>query len=129
MIYQFIAIQKAAAAALADPTIPSQVREKYRRRLEKLVGVLRSVGFDCEMPGGTYFLYTKSPKGAGEQTFANASEAGQFLIKELSISTVPWDDCGAYTRFSVTYEAHDETAEDELMAELHKRLSQAQLTF
>lgn len=126
---QFIAIQKAAAAALADHTIPNQVREKYRRRLEKLVGVLRSVGFECEMPGGTYFLYTKSPKSAGELTFSNASEAGQFLIKELSISTVPWDDCGAFTRFSVTYEAHDEAAEDELMAELHSRLSQAQLTF
>jgi LL-diaminopimelate aminotransferase len=81
------------------------------------------------MPGGTYFLYTKSPKGAGERTFENASEAGQFLIKELSISTVPWDDCGAYTRFSVTYEAPNEAAEDELMAELHNRLSQAQLRF
>ena len=82
------------------------------------------------MPGGTYFLYTKAQKGGtSEQTFANASEAGQFLIKRTVISTVPWDDCGAYTRFSVTYEAHDETAEDELKAELHKRLSQAQLTF
>ena len=126
---QFIAIQKAAAAALGDPHIPHQVREKYRRRLEKLVGVLRSVGFQCEMPGGTYFLYTKSPKAAGDQSFANASEAGQFLIKELSISTVPWDDCGAFTRFSVTYEAHDETAENELMADLHGRLLQAQLKF
>ena len=65
------------------------------------------------MPRGTYILYPKSPKGAGELTFANASEAGQFLIKELSISTVPWDDCGAFTRFSVTYEARDEAAEEE----------------
>ena len=64
---QFIAIQKAAAAALADPEIPRRVREKYRRRLEKLVGVLRAVGFDCEMPGGTYFLYTKCPVGAGDR--------------------------------------------------------------
>ena len=126
---QFIAIQKAAAAALADPDIPGQVREKYRRRLEKLVGVLRAVGFECEMPGGTYFLYTKSAKGAGDLVFANASEAGQFLIKDLSISTVPWDDCGAFTRFSVTYEAEDEAAEDALMAELHHRLSGARLKF
>ena len=126
---QFIAIQKAAAAALADPDIPRQVREKYRRRLEKLVGVLRAVGFECEMPGGTYFLYTKSPTGAGDLAFANASEAGQFLIKELSISTVPWDDCGAFTRFSVTYEAEDEAAEDDLMAELHRRLAGARLKF
>ena len=51
------------------------------------------------MPGGTYFLYTKSPVGAGDRTFATAQEASQFLIHELSISTVPWDDCGAYLRF------------------------------
>ena len=126
---QFIAIQKAAAAALADPEIPRLVREKYRRRLEKLVGVLRAAGFDCEMPGGTYFLYTKSPVGAGDRTFATAQEASQFLIHELSISTVPWDDCGAYLRFSATYEAEDESVEDELMAETHARLQRARLKF
>ena len=126
---QFIAIQKAAAAALADPEIPRRVREKYRRRLEKLVGVLRAVGFDCEMPGGTYFLYTKSPVGAGDRVFATAQEAGQFLIHELSISTVPWVDCGGYLRFSATYEAEDEAAEDDLMAEAHARLQRARLKF
>ena len=126
---QFIAIQKAAAAALATPEIPRQVREKYRRRLEKLVGVLRAVGFECEMPGGTYFVYTKSPKGAGDLVFANASEAGQFRNKALSISTVPWDDCGAFTRLPVTYEAPDEAAADDLMAELGSRPSGARLKF
>jgi LL-diaminopimelate aminotransferase len=126
---QFIAIQKAAAAALADPAIPRQVREKYRRRLEKLVGVLRAAGFDCEMPGGTYFLYTKAPRGAGDQVFATAQEVSQFLIRDLSISTVPWDDCGAFLRFSATYEAEDEAAEDELMAEAHARLQRARLKF
>jgi LL-diaminopimelate aminotransferase len=126
---QFMAIQKAAAAALADADIPRRVREKYRRRLEKLVGVLRAVGFDCEMPGGTYFLYTKSPVGAGDRVFANAQEASQFLIHEMSISTVPWDDCGAYLRFSVTYEAEDEVAEDDLMAETFARLQRSRLKF
>ena len=126
---QFIAIQKAGIAALADPNIPQQVREKYRRRLEKLVGVLRAVGFKCEMPGGTYFLYTKSPRGAGDLQFQTGQDASQFLISELSISTVPWDDCGNYLRFSVTYEAEDSDAEDELMAEMHTRLSHARLKF
>ena len=126
---QFMAIQKAAAAALDDPEIPKRVREKYRRRLEKLVGVLRASGFDCEMPGGTYFLYTKSPKGAGNQSFSTAQDASQFLIREHSISTVPWDDAGPHLRFSVTYEASDEAAEDELMAETHARLSLARLKF
>jgi LL-diaminopimelate aminotransferase len=105
------------------------VREKYRRRLEKLVGVLRAVGFDCDMPGGTYFLYTQAPRGAGDRAFATAQDASQFLIHELSISTVPWDDCGAYLRFSVTYEAEDEAAEDDLMAETHARLTRARLKF
>jgi LL-diaminopimelate aminotransferase len=126
---QFMAIQKAGAAALADPEIPRRVREKYRRRLEKLVGVLRAVGFECDMPGGTYFLYTKSPKGAGDRVFATAQDASQFLIHDLSISTVPWDDCGAYLRFSATYEAEDESVEDDLMAETHARLSRARLKF
>jgi LL-diaminopimelate aminotransferase len=124
-----MAIQKAAAAALADPEIPRMVREKYRRRLEKLVGVLRASGFECEIPGGTYFLYSRSPKGAGDRGFATAQDASQFLIHDLSISTVPWDDCGAYLRFSVTYEAEDETIEDDLMAELHARLQRARLKF
>ena len=59
---QFIAIQKAAAAALDDPEIPRRTCAKYRRRLEKLVATLNRCGFDCRMPGGTYFLYTRSPK-------------------------------------------------------------------
>ena len=81
------------------------------------------------MPGGTYFLYTKSPVGAGDRVFTTAQEASQFLIHDLSISTVPWDDCGAYLRFSATYEAEDEAAEDDLMAEAHARLQRARLKF
>ena len=126
---QFMAIQKAGVAALADAAIPRAVRAKYRRRLEKLVAVLRRVGFDCRMPGGTYFLYAQSPRGAGARSFASAQEASQFLIHDLSVSTVPWDDCGAYLRFSVTYEAADEAAENDLMAETLARLSGARLTF
>ncbi len=60
---QFIAIQKAAAAALDDPDIPERTRQKYHRRLKKLVDALGRCGFACRMPGGTYFLYTPGPKG------------------------------------------------------------------
>lgn len=120
---QFIAIQKAAAAALDDPSIPRAVRTKYQRRLQKLVATLRRIGFDCTMPGGSYFLYTPSPQGIeGGPTFANAEAASQYLITEHSICTVPWDDAGAFLRFSVTYEAADEAAEDELMQETESRL-------
>ena len=127
---QFIAIQKAGAAALDDASIPTQVREKYRRRLEKLVTMLKACGFQCEMPGGTYFLYTKSPRGiAGGPQFENAEAASQYLITQKSICTVPWDDAGAFLRFSVTYVAKDEAAEDALMQETAERLADIQFEF
>jgi LL-diaminopimelate aminotransferase len=127
---QFIAVQKAAAAALDDASIPRVTREKYERRLQKLVTALRACGFDCRMPGGTYFLYARSPKGmAGGKCFTNAEAASQFLIAEHSICTVPWDDAGSFLRFSVTYEAADEAAEDALMAETQRRLKSLHLEF
>ena len=127
---QFIAVQKAAAAALDDPSIPGNAREKYCRRLHKLVATLRDCGFACEVPGGTYFLYTASPKGlAGGVCFETAEAASQFLITEHSICTVPWDDAGSFLRFSVTYEAADEAAEDALMAETGRRLKSLNLEF
>jgi len=127
---QFIAIQKSAAAALDDLEIPHKTREKYGRRLRKLVTTLKECGFDCQMPGGTYFLYTASPKGlAGGICFASAEAASQFLITEHSICTVPWDDAGSFLRFSVTYEADDETAENDLMAETQRRLKSLRLEF
>jgi len=125
-----MAIQKAAAAALDDSTIPVAVRTKYERRLRKLVATLARVGFDCHMPGGTYFLYTPSPQGiAGGPRFDSAEAASQYLITEHSICTVPWDDAGAYLRFSVTYEAADEAAEDALMAMTEERLRKIQPVF
>ena len=126
---QFMAIQQAAALALRTPDIPQRIRAKYRRRLEKLVAALRQVGFRCQMPGGTYFLYTRAPVAAGGQRFANAEEAAHYLIYQQSICTVPWDDAGPYLRFSVTYQAADEAAEDALMAETVRRLSTLRLEF
>ncbi len=126
---QFIAIQKAAAAALDDDRIPQRVNAKYRRRLEKLVATLQSCGFQCRLPGGSYFLYTKAPRASESGPLSSAEAASQYLITQHSMVTVPWDDAGQYLRFSVTYEAADEAAEDALMAEAKRRLQAAQLVF
>jgi len=114
---QFMATQKAAAAAL-------RIRTKYERRLRKLVATLREIGFQAEMPGGTYFLYTPAPRGLENgPTFASAEDASQFLIRERSICTVPWDDAGPHLRWSVTYIAPTEADEDALMTALKQRLA------
>ena len=42
---------------------------------------------------------------------------------------MPWDDAGPFVRFSVTYEAADEAAEDALMQEAASRLAQAKFVF
>ena len=105
---QFMAIQQAARAALDHPEIADRIRDKYRRRLQKLVTALNAVGFTAKMPGGTYFLYAKAPKSCRSLAFGSAEEASQFLIEEQSVVCVPWDNAGAYLRFSVTYLAKDE---------------------
>ncbi len=126
---QFMAVQHAAAQALRTPEIPVQIRAKYKRRLEKLVAALKEVGFRCAMPGGTYFLYTKTPVAAGGRSFGNAEEASQYLIHDQSVCCVPWDDAGAFLRFSVTYIAKDEAEEDQLMTETIARLKGMNLRF
>ncbi len=126
---QFKAIQHAACAGIADIQLSEGIREHYRRRLTKLVQVLQRVGFDAEMPGGTFFLYTRAPVAAGETRFATAEDASQYLIREWSVSTVPWDDVGSFLRFSSTFEARDVADEDRALAELEDRLRKASLCF
>jgi LL-diaminopimelate aminotransferase len=126
---QFMAVQQAAAVALRHPEIADRVREKYRRRLTKLVAALGRAGFRAKMPSGTYFLYVRAPKGCAGRTFATAEDASQYLIAEQSVCCVPWDDAGPYLRFSATYLAKDEAEEDALMAETAERLGKLGLQF
>src|SRR5262249_55330762 len=109
--------------------ISERTRDKYRRRLQKLVVALNQAGFRARMPGGTYFLYVRAPRRCGKREFANAEEVAQFLIEEQSICSVPWDEAGAYLRFSATYLAQNEAEEDSLMAETTERLRRLELQF
>jgi LL-diaminopimelate aminotransferase len=120
---QFAAIQKAAVYALENPDITEKILAKYRRRLGTLVEALNSVGFDATMPGGSFFLYVEAPKGIkGGQRFKSGEEFSQYLIKEMMISTVPWDDVGNFTRFSVTFAAKGIEEEIRIINEIKNRL-------
>jgi len=127
---QFIAIQKAAVYGLEHPEITRAIAEKYSRRHSLLVDALRSIGFAVNKPKGSFFLYTPAPKGiVGGRQFANAEEFSQYLITEKQISTVPWDESGAFVRWSVTFEADGEDAERAVIAEIKRRMADDQFVF
>ena len=127
---QFAAIQKAAIHALEHPEITEKILKKYRRRLTKLVEALNSLGFDATIPGGSFFLYVEAPKGIkGGQKFKSGEEFSQYLIKEMMISTVPWDDVGSFTRFSATFAAKGVQEETRIINEIKSRLSSVNFEF
>lgn len=129
---QFAAIQKAAIAALRDHrNITPKIVEKYARRLQRVVAVLKELGFNAKMPEGTFYLYVQVPKAVENgPAFATAEDFSQWLIKEKLISAVPWDDVGHYIRFSATFVARGGAAEeDKILADFAARLQGAKFVF
>lgn len=131
---QFLAIQKAGVAALSNPDITAQIAAKYSRRMDLLVGVLNEAGFRVKKPSGSFFLYTKAPVSATSKdgntiTFESAEAFSQFMIRELLISTVPWDEAGAFVRFSVTFVAKGPEEEKAVIAEIGRRLGSYRFNF
>jgi len=127
---QFLAIQHATAYAFDHSEITAGIAAKYSRRMDLLVDVLRQAGFKAHKPKGSFFLYVAAPKRAEmaddsgkEIDFPNAESFSQWLITENLISTVPWDDAGAYVRFSVTFAAKDIEDEKRVAREIGRRLS------
>lgn len=126
---QFKAIQHAACAGIADEAIAEEIRVHYEQRLRRMTEVLREAGFDAAMPGGTFYLYVKAPTGAGETSFANAEEASLYLIEQCGISTVPWDNTGAFIRFGAVFESAGDADDERVLSELGARLARAALRF
>jgi LL-diaminopimelate aminotransferase len=131
---QFLAIQNAAAYSFDHPEITEKIAAKYSRRMGALVDVLRTAGFKSNKPKGSFFLYVKAPKAAVRNNgtrveFKTGEEVSQWLITEKLISTVPWDDAGAYLRFSVTFIAKDQTDEKRVLGEVARRLSDVRFEF
>ena len=131
---QFLAVQEACAFALDHPEITQKIAAKYSRRMGGLVEVLNKHGLGARKPRGSFFLYVKAPKAAtgkdGKRVaFEKAESFSQWMITEKLISTVPWDDAGAYVRFSVTFIAKDEADERRVLGEIDKRLAGSRFEF
>jgi LL-diaminopimelate aminotransferase len=131
---QFLAIQHAAAYGFDHPEITERIAAKYSRRMTGLVGVLQRCGFKAAKPKGSFYLYVQAPHAAAlakgkNLQFKSAEEVSQWLISEKLISTVPWDDAGAYLRFSVTFAARDAADEDRVLREIAGRLGDVRFEF
>jgi LL-diaminopimelate aminotransferase len=131
---QFLAIQHATAHGLDHPGITEKIAAKYSRRMDALVAVLTTAGFNARKPKGSFFLYVKAPKTAvrkagARMEFRSAEEVSQWLITEKLISTVPWDDVGAYLRFSVTFAAPTVADEARIVGTIAERLSDVHFEF
>lgn len=131
---QFLAIQHAAAYCFDHPEITQKIARKYSRRMNGLVRALKAAGFKARKPKGSFFLYVKAPravvKADGTRVeFKTAEDASQWFITEKLISTVPWDDAGAYLRFSVTFIAQSIADEKRVLAEITRRLTDVKLEF
>lgn len=127
---QFKPIQLAGSYALAHPKITEEMNQIYRRRQELLCGLLNKKGFSVCPSKGTFYLYVKAPVGMKNGVrFKTAEEFSRYMIQEKMISVVPWDDAGAYVRFSLTFRAADEKAEECMMQEIEKRLEDCEFIF
>jgi len=127
---QFKAIQKAGVYALGHPEITDEIAAKYERRLRAMAAVLAEMGFNAKMPAGSFYLYVKMPKGVRNgKRFSTAEEFSEFLITEKLISTVPWDDAGAFIRFSATFESQGKADEQRVLEEFKKRMAGLQFEF
>ena len=81
-------------------------------------------------PEDHFFLYVEAPKGIkGGQRFKTGEEFSQYLIKEMMISTVPWDDVGHFTRFSATFAAKGIEEETRIINEIKNRLLSVEFEF
>lgn len=78
--------QWAAVAALTtESSFIEDAREQYRKRRDLLVNGLRAVGFDCELPTGTFYAFPNVEKILGRDSW----KAFDALLNRAGISTVP----------------------------------------
>jgi succinyldiaminopimelate transaminase len=70
-------VQAASVVAFGDDAHVDEQRERYRRRLALMQGLLTRIGVDAPLPGGGFYLWPEAP-GGDAWAFARrlASEAG-----------------------------------------------------
>ena len=78
-------VQSAAIIALDDDDHVNRQRERYHRRLVRLREILQAAGYDCELPGGAFYLWVPA---------ADAWAAAADLAQRVGIVVSPGDFYG-----------------------------------
>jgi len=81
-------VQQAAVIALADDEHVRRQRERYLRRLRRLVDIAGAVGLRAELPAGTFYLWVPAPDG-------DAWGAARELAERAGIVVSPGEFYGA----------------------------------
>jgi aminotransferase len=79
-------LQEAGAHALRLPrSYYDKLQQDYTARRERMLAVLKDVGFKCFDPDGAYYVMTDiSPFG-----YTDDAEFARFLVKEVGVAVVP----------------------------------------
>ena len=120
---QFLAIQKACIVGLNNyESIVNKNKEMYLRRHKLIKDVLEKCGFKTNVPKAGFYQYVEIPKSCNGVNFESAAEFALWLIENVNIMVIPYDDEGKYIRFSMTFIAEDEEEEKEVALKLEERL-------
>ena len=98
----FQAVQEAAITGLerGDGDKLAEYCAIYKERRDVLVGALRALGLECELPRATFYIWAKVPRGYTSVTFTER------VLKEAGVMITPGSGFGkggeGYVRFSLT---------------------------
>jgi LL-diaminopimelate aminotransferase len=129
---QFLAVQKAAAQTLNNLFAPVNNAEKYGERMERVVIILQNCGFEIKSAKAGFYLYTGIPSSIeynGQRVdFSSAVGFAEWLIENLGIAVVPWDDAEASIGFSMAF-AGKNIDEDEIIDLFRNRMANVRFKF
>lgn len=80
-------VQAAAVAAWTDDGHVDEQAERYRQRLQRLIGQLARLGLEAPMPGGAFYLWVKAADG-------DAWELARLLASKVGMVVSPGDFYG-----------------------------------
>jgi succinyldiaminopimelate transaminase len=83
-------VQSAAVVALGDDAHVDDQRERYRRRLERLIDIVAACGFRVEFPDGGFYLWLACPDG-------DAWSAARALAEQAGIVGSPGEFYGPFS--------------------------------